>query len=151
MKTWLFFFPIEWSDFITTMLKPPPWGGVETDAHAFKKNVELHVTMKYPQCWCYLFLPIGNHSQISRVPVAIKVLDVNDNAPEFASEYEAFLCENGKPGQVNISMLLMLICLYTTVSYLTNLRESVHLPWFHSAKSQARNLWVETERECFSF
>nr|BAC31751.1 unnamed protein product [Mus musculus] len=43
---------------------------------------------------------IRNHSQISRVPVAIKVLDVNDNAPEFASEYEAFLCENGKPGRV---------------------------------------------------
>ncbi|XP_050759759.1 cadherin-8 isoform X1 [Gymnogyps californianus] len=41
-----------------------------------------------------------NHSQVSRVPVAIKVLDVNDNAPEFASEREAFLCENGKPGQV---------------------------------------------------
>ncbi|NWV57719.1 CADH8 protein, partial [Daphoenositta chrysoptera] len=41
-----------------------------------------------------------NHSQVSRVPVAIKVLDVNDNAPEFASEPEAFLCENGKPGQV---------------------------------------------------
>ncbi|XP_059681018.1 cadherin-8 isoform X3 [Gavia stellata] len=37
---------------------------------------------------------------LSRVPVAIKVLDVNDNAPEFASEHEAFLCENGKPGQV---------------------------------------------------
>ncbi|XP_019361071.1 PREDICTED: cadherin-8 isoform X1 [Gavialis gangeticus] len=41
-----------------------------------------------------------NHSQVSRVPVAIKVLDVNDNAPEFASEHEAFLCENGKPGQI---------------------------------------------------
>ncbi|XP_068115875.1 cadherin-8 [Hyperolius riggenbachi] len=41
-----------------------------------------------------------NHSQISRVPVSIKVLDVNDNAPEFATEYEAFLCENGKPGQI---------------------------------------------------
>uniref|UniRef100_H2ZV32 Cadherin 8 n=1 Tax=Latimeria chalumnae TaxID=7897 RepID=H2ZV32_LATCH len=41
-----------------------------------------------------------NHSQISRVPVAIQVLDVNDNAPEFASDYEAFLCENGKTGQV---------------------------------------------------
>ncbi|KAG8437619.1 hypothetical protein GDO86_008364 [Hymenochirus boettgeri] len=41
-----------------------------------------------------------NHSQISRVPVAIKVLDVNDNAPEFAMDYEAFLCENGKPGQI---------------------------------------------------
>uniref|UniRef100_A0A663M060 Cadherin 8 n=1 Tax=Athene cunicularia TaxID=194338 RepID=A0A663M060_ATHCN len=41
-----------------------------------------------------------NYSQVSRVPVAIKVLDVNDNAPEFASEHEAYLCENGKPGQV---------------------------------------------------
>ncbi|XP_063801466.1 cadherin-8 isoform X2 [Pseudophryne corroboree] len=41
-----------------------------------------------------------NHSQISRVQVAIKVLDVNDNAPEFATDYEAFLCENGKPGQI---------------------------------------------------
>lgn len=47
---------------------------------------------------------LGNHSQVSRVPVAIKVLDVNDNAPEFASEHEAFLCENGKPGQVSNSM-----------------------------------------------
>ncbi|XP_006641431.2 cadherin-8 [Lepisosteus oculatus] len=43
---------------------------------------------------------IRNNSQISQAIVAIKVLDVNDNAPEFASEYEAFLCENGKPGQV---------------------------------------------------
>ncbi|XP_061863183.1 cadherin-8 isoform X2 [Colius striatus] len=46
-----------------------------------------------------------NHSQVSRVPVAIKVLDVNDNAPEFASEHEAFLCENGKPGQVSITVI----------------------------------------------
>ena len=28
-------------------------------------------------------------------------MDINDNAPEFATEYEAFLCENGKPGQVS--------------------------------------------------
>uniref|UniRef100_A0A8C7Q3V4 Cadherin 8 n=1 Tax=Oncorhynchus mykiss TaxID=8022 RepID=A0A8C7Q3V4_ONCMY len=42
---------------------------------------------------------IRNHSQISRAIVAIRVLDINDNAPEFATEYEAFLCENGKPGQ----------------------------------------------------
>ncbi|KAJ3592937.1 hypothetical protein NHX12_005275, partial [Muraenolepis orangiensis] len=42
----------------------------------------------------------GNHSQISRAMVAIRVMDINDNAPEFATEYEAFLCENGKPGQV---------------------------------------------------
>lgn len=32
--------------------------------------------------------------------MAIRVLDINDNAPEFPTEYEAFLCENGKPGQV---------------------------------------------------
>ncbi|KAM4721059.1 cadherin-8 [Rhinophrynus dorsalis] len=41
-----------------------------------------------------------NHSQISKANVAIKVLDVNDNAPQFARDYEAFLCENGKPGQI---------------------------------------------------
>ncbi|XP_015251062.1 cadherin-8 isoform X2 [Cyprinodon tularosa] len=43
---------------------------------------------------------VRNHSQISRAIVAIRVMDINDNAPEFATEYEAFLCENGKPGQV---------------------------------------------------
>lgn len=43
---------------------------------------------------------VRNHSQISRAIVAIRVMDINDNAPEFANEYEAFLCENGKPGQV---------------------------------------------------
>ncbi|XP_067905180.1 cadherin-8-like isoform X2 [Heterodontus francisci] len=41
-----------------------------------------------------------NHSQVSRVLVAIKVIDVNDNAPELASQPEAYLCENGKSGQV---------------------------------------------------
>ncbi|XP_078066673.1 cadherin-8 isoform X3 [Mustelus asterias] len=41
-----------------------------------------------------------NHSQVSRVLVAIMVLDVNDNAPELASQPEAYLCENGKSGQV---------------------------------------------------
>ncbi|XP_034536625.1 cadherin-8 isoform X2 [Notolabrus celidotus] len=43
---------------------------------------------------------VRNHSQISRAIVAIRVMDINDNAPEFATEYEAFLCENGKPGQM---------------------------------------------------
>uniref|UniRef100_A0A8C9VJM5 Cadherin 8 n=1 Tax=Scleropages formosus TaxID=113540 RepID=A0A8C9VJM5_SCLFO len=38
-------------------------------------------------------------TEISRAVVAIKVLDINDNAPEFSSDNEAFLCENGKPGQ----------------------------------------------------
>uniref|UniRef100_A0AAY4CJV8 Cadherin domain-containing protein n=1 Tax=Denticeps clupeoides TaxID=299321 RepID=A0AAY4CJV8_9TELE len=43
---------------------------------------------------------VRNNSQISRAIVAIRVLDINDNAPEFAAEYEPFVCENGKPGQI---------------------------------------------------
>lgn len=34
------------------------------------------------------------------MPVFIKVLDVNDNAPEFAMSYDTFVCENVKAGQV---------------------------------------------------
>lgn len=104
----LLFFLRERSDPIITMLINTLVNGSWNTHMLLRRKLSCNGKMKYPQCWCYFFLPIGNHSQISRVPVAIKVLDVNDNAPEFASEYEAFLCENGKPGQVNISMLLML-------------------------------------------
>ncbi|XP_041077639.1 cadherin-11-like isoform X2 [Polyodon spathula] len=38
--------------------------------------------------------------QEAKVHVAIKVLDVNDNPPEFAAHYEAFVCENGKYGKL---------------------------------------------------
>ncbi|KAI1902263.1 hypothetical protein AGOR_G00042900 [Albula goreensis] len=41
----------------------------------------------------------GSHKLVSRVPVYIKVLDVNDNAPTFATTYETFVCENAKPAQ----------------------------------------------------
>ncbi|KAL2097587.1 hypothetical protein ACEWY4_006794 [Coilia grayii] len=37
--------------------------------------------------------------QKSHVPVFIRVLDVNDNAPTLASFYETFVCENAKSGQ----------------------------------------------------
>nr|XP_033790872.1 cadherin-6-like [Geotrypetes seraphini]XP_033790873.1 cadherin-6-like [Geotrypetes seraphini]XP_033790874.1 cadherin-6-like [Geotrypetes seraphini]XP_033790875.1 cadherin-6-like [Geotrypetes seraphini]XP_033790876.1 cadherin-6-like [Geotrypetes seraphini] len=43
---------------------------------------------------------IENPKDISRVPVFIKVLDVNDNAPELAMFYETFICENAKAGQL---------------------------------------------------
>ncbi|XP_066519879.1 cadherin-10 [Hoplias malabaricus] len=36
----------------------------------------------------------------TRVPVFIKVQDVNDNAPEFAMYYETFVCENAKAGEL---------------------------------------------------
>uniref|UniRef100_A0A674PNE5 Cadherin-10 n=1 Tax=Takifugu rubripes TaxID=31033 RepID=A0A674PNE5_TAKRU len=41
----------------------------------------------------------NNPQQISRVPVFIRVLDVNDNAPAFAANYETFVCENAKANQ----------------------------------------------------
>ncbi|XP_064189821.1 cadherin-10-like [Anguilla rostrata] len=43
---------------------------------------------------------ISNRRQAARVPVFIKVLDVNDNAPEFAMIYETFVCERVKVGQL---------------------------------------------------
>uniref|UniRef100_A0A8C2XKH3 Cadherin 10 n=1 Tax=Cyclopterus lumpus TaxID=8103 RepID=A0A8C2XKH3_CYCLU len=43
---------------------------------------------------------INNPRQTTRVPVFIKVLDVNDNAPEFAMTYDTFVCENVKAGQL---------------------------------------------------
>ncbi|XP_061660978.1 cadherin-6-like isoform X2 [Syngnathoides biaculeatus] len=41
----------------------------------------------------------SNLRQMSRVPVYIRVLDVNDNAPTFATNYETFVCENAKANQ----------------------------------------------------
>ncbi|XP_051728764.1 cadherin-6 isoform X1 [Ctenopharyngodon idella] len=45
------------------------------------------------------FRHLDNPEQTSRVPVYIRVLDVNDNPPMLASFYETFVCENAKAGQ----------------------------------------------------
>ncbi|XP_056149708.1 cadherin-6-like [Lampris incognitus] len=42
---------------------------------------------------------LNNPRQTSRVPVYIRLLDVNDNAPTFATDYETFVCERTKAGQ----------------------------------------------------
>ncbi|KAL7385942.1 hypothetical protein ABVT39_002232 [Epinephelus coioides] len=39
-------------------------------------------------------------SQVGKAVVLVSVTDVNDNAPSFAVEYETFVCENSRPGQV---------------------------------------------------
>ncbi|NWI44105.1 CADH9 protein, partial [Picathartes gymnocephalus] len=41
-----------------------------------------------------------NPKQSSQIPVFIRILDINDHAPEFASYYETFVCENAKAGQL---------------------------------------------------
>ncbi|XP_056147258.1 cadherin-11 isoform X2 [Lampris incognitus] len=43
---------------------------------------------------------IGGHHQDTKVRVNIKVKDVNDNAPEFATNNEVFICESVSPGKV---------------------------------------------------
>ncbi|XP_073534736.1 cadherin-10-like [Phyllobates terribilis] len=43
---------------------------------------------------------INNPKQTSRAMVYILILDVNDNAPQFAMFYDTFVCENARPGQL---------------------------------------------------
>ncbi|NWW49759.1 CADH9 protein, partial [Pedionomus torquatus] len=43
---------------------------------------------------------INNPKQASQIPVFIRILDINDHAPEFAKYYETFVCENAKAGQL---------------------------------------------------
>ncbi|XP_059507897.1 cadherin-20-like isoform X2 [Stegostoma tigrinum] len=47
-----------------------------------------------------LAMEMKNPTQIGSVSVMVKVLDVNDNAPEFVKDHEAYICENAKPGQL---------------------------------------------------
>ncbi|NWX50168.1 CADH9 protein, partial [Steatornis caripensis] len=43
---------------------------------------------------------INNPKQSSQISVFIRILDINDHAPEFAKYYETFVCENAKVGQL---------------------------------------------------
>lgn len=60
------------------------------------------LSRSHPRCFsassCAL-VP-DNHAQLSRASLRIRILDVNDNPPELATPYEAAVCEDAKPGQV---------------------------------------------------
>ncbi|KAM6455017.1 cadherin-9 isoform 3-T3 [Liasis olivaceus] len=43
---------------------------------------------------------ISNPKQSTQTPIFIRILDINDHAPEFAKFYETFVCENAKAGQL---------------------------------------------------
>ncbi|OBS67824.1 hypothetical protein A6R68_03635, partial [Neotoma lepida] len=45
-------------------------------------------------------MEVSEATQVGRGYVAITILDINDNAPEFAMDYETTVCENAQPGQV---------------------------------------------------
>ena len=51
------------------------------------------------QTFPLLFL--DNPKEMTRVAVFVRILDVNDNAPQFAVFYDTFVCENARPGQVS--------------------------------------------------
>ncbi|NXY71785.1 CADH7 protein, partial [Glareola pratincola] len=59
-----------------------------------------------------------NPAQIGRGYVAITILDINDNAPEFAMEYETTVCENAQPGQVWLDSLCFRMVMYFTFLFL---------------------------------
>nr|XP_048285821.1 cadherin-10 [Myodes glareolus] len=42
----------------------------------------------------------NNPKETTRVSVFVRILDVNDNAPQFAVFYDTFVCENARPGQL---------------------------------------------------
>lgn len=82
------------------------WPGGEQKRQILILNLDINV--KFDMMGILItnilwIIPPDNPHQRSRVPVLIKVLDVNDNAPEFAMIYETFVCENVKAGQVFIT------------------------------------------------
>ncbi|XP_030068460.1 LOW QUALITY PROTEIN: cadherin-19 [Microcaecilia unicolor] len=53
--------------------------------------------------WCNLTVKAteaSNSNQVSKVPVYIQVLDINDNAPEFPENYKTYVCETVKQGSL---------------------------------------------------
>ncbi|XP_053322082.1 cadherin-20 [Spea bombifrons] len=98
-----------------------------------------------------LAMEMNNPSQVGSVPVTIKVLDVNDNAPIFTKFYETFMCENAKAGQ-----------LIQTVSaidqddpqegqhiYYSLAPEAANNPNFTLRDNQDNTAWVLTRRSGF--
>ncbi|XP_072917558.1 cadherin-22-like [Hemitrygon akajei] len=41
-----------------------------------------------------------NHAQVSKASLSVRILDVNDNAPELSMPFETAICEDAKPGQL---------------------------------------------------
>lgn len=80
------------------------------------QRVELEQGVDSP-CVC----PSDNPRQSSHVPVYIRLLDINDNAPTFATMYETFVCERTKAGQVlMLDHFSSSDCMYIGIQQLSN-------------------------------
>ncbi|XP_064189826.1 cadherin-20-like [Anguilla rostrata] len=99
-----------------------------------------------------LAMEMNNPSQIGSVSVTVRVLDVNDNAPELSQFNEAFLCESAKAGQ--------LIQTVTAVDpdeplggqhfYYSLAPEAANNPNFTLRDNQDNSAWILTRRGGFS-
>lgn len=61
--------------------------------------------------YCLHSLFSDNRHQETKVPVAIRVLDVNDNAPKFAAPYEGFICESDQIKPLSNQVMLLSLSL----------------------------------------
>ncbi|XP_056154995.1 cadherin-20-like [Lampris incognitus] len=99
-----------------------------------------------------LAMEMNNPMQIASVSVAVRVLDVNDNAPSLSPYFEAFLCENARAGQ-----LIETIKAEDSDEPLSGQRfhyslapEAANNPNFTLKDNQDNTAWILTRREGWS-
>lgn len=89
---------------------------------------------------------------MTRVPVYVRILDVNDNAPQFAVFYDTFVCENARAGQVshlrNCFQLFGFVMGTGTKSFVHNY-VSIPKEWKIAFESRLGNAtWKERKNGC---
>lgn len=74
-----------------------------------------------------------NPELVSHVPVGVRILDVNDNPPELARDYDVVVCENSKPGQVTLTAIFLPVIkknCFVNVTYVRSLENVIILSDF---------------------
>ncbi|XP_020375224.2 cadherin-20-like [Rhincodon typus] len=98
-----------------------------------------------------LAMEMKNPTQIGSVSVMVKVLDINDNAPEFVKDHEAYICENAKPGQ--LIQMVSAVDLDNPQGghhfYYSLAPEAVSNPNFTVRDNQDNTAWILTRRAGF--
>uniref|UniRef100_A0A8C5J4D9 Cadherin 18 n=1 Tax=Junco hyemalis TaxID=40217 RepID=A0A8C5J4D9_JUNHY len=75
----------------------------------------------------------NNPELVSHVPVGVRILDVNDNPPELARDYDVVVCENSKPGQVTPTAIFLPVIkmnCFVNVTYVRSLENVITLSDF---------------------